>query len=406
MTKTPTDPIRFIHTADWHIRDTQYGRAFRGDDVTRSVWEVVDRAIAEKVDFIINGGDTFQIARPSGPMMDLLFSVHAKLKAAGIPMFIVTGNHDMAQPSFLSLPDYAGTAPDEQLAGVICLDNRTVSYKGVRLAGFPGLPWQEVAPAIAAMEPVDILCWHGAVNEFVPFEMDNAWSMADMPRGKAKAWLLGDIHLPGRQRMEDGTLVAYPGPIELQERGEPAVKKIDFYTLADGWRDAPFPEPFEYELDTRKVVFLTIGDEQQADQAIGVVRQAVLDNPARPPMVFLSYTREMKFAVTRIRELLDLRSTIFRAANVKAVLKLAVRRGEAGAAMPLLDAVVGQVVPAGTPNHEIAIAISRPGVDVRQLLGMWVEQQLTMEGLPGAPEPAAEPKPAPALIQAETEELF
>ena len=185
-----TTPIKFIHTADWHICDYQYGRTFRGEDVTRSVWEIVDLAIAEKFDFIVNGGDTFQIKTPSGGMLDLLFAVHQKLKAAGIPMFIVTGNHDMMEPSFLKLPAYAD---NEELAGVVCIDNRVIEYKGLKIAGFPGHPWQEVAPLIAALEPVDILCWHGAIDAFVPFPMDNAWAWGDLPRGKAKAWLLVEL---------------------------------------------------------------------------------------------------------------------------------------------------------------------------------------------------------------------
>lgn len=392
-----TKPITFIHTSDWHIRDMQYGRSFRGADFAKAAHQVVDIAISNKVDFILNGGDTFQINRPSGPMLDLLFKIHMRLRAAGIPMYTVTGNHDMAAPSYLEFPGYSEDSLGQGRGGVICIDNKIIDHDGIRIAGFSGVDWREVVPVIQSWkDPVDIICWHGAVEEFVPFPMDTAWSMLLMPQKVCKAWLLGDIHLPGRQRMEDGTLVAYPGPIELCERGEPARKKIDHYTLADGWRNAPFPEPVELELLTRPVVFLTVNDDKEADQALSRVREALLANPDCPPMVFMSFARAMKTSVVRIREALDLRTTVFRAAPKGCAYEATPHSAALDAeGRPLgrvsLPAVIDQVVAPGTPLNAIAQILGDKDADVRYQLTRWVDQQQLPEGaaIDAAQSPAA-----------------
>ncbi len=129
------DKIRFIHTADWHILDMQYGRSFRGDDFRRAISQVVQYAVDNKVDFIVNGGDILDKDRPSGSMMDFLFDVDRRLSRAGIPMYTVTGNHDAADPSFLTLPGYKRERTD---AGIVCLDYKHIAAPGgLRISGYP-----------------------------------------------------------------------------------------------------------------------------------------------------------------------------------------------------------------------------------------------------------------------------
>jgi hypothetical protein len=97
-------------------------------------------------------------------------------------------------------------------------------------------------------------------------------------------------------------------------------------------------------------------------------------------MVFMRYDRPMKSFVKRIRELLDLRVTIFRAAVSSAVYKVGVRRGETGVGRPLLAGVVDQVLPPGTPLNPLAQILAEPGADIRLHLTHWIEEQLSLGG--------------------------
>lgn len=387
-TKETEETVKFIDTTDWHIRDIQYGRRFRGDDFRRAINQVIDLAIRYKVDFIINGGDTLNINRPSETMLDFLFVIHNRLLEAGIPMFTVTGNHDASEPSFLRFPERTSSNPG--LGGIICIDyEQQIKIKGVSIAGWPAIPFgppkvdgvrgtgdgTSLLERLTAAPPVDIAVWHGALEEFVPFPMRDSGSMFELPAGYARAWLVGDIHLRARKRLTDGTLVSYAGPVEMCDRGEPAQKFVDYYELKPGWRAAPFPEPIELQLDTRPVIFLSVADEPQADQALAKIRQAIRENPGRAPMIFARYAREMKPWVNRVQEIIDQKETVFRAASFSSVYRGQVHAGQAGG-LPSMASIVDEVLPVGSPLNALAQKLVMPGALSRHEITTWVEEAL------------------------------
>lgn len=386
----PSDEVKFLHTADWHIRDIQYGRKFRGQDFRESILKVIDIAINNQVDFIVNGGDTLHINRPSETMLEFLYEVHNKLKKAGIPMYTVTGNHDASDPSFLRFPEK--NSQDKGLGGIVCIDNEVVTHKGIRIAGFPAIsfgprPGEDGTREIDAelgttllerikrTEPVDIAIWHGALEEFVPFPMRDSGSMHDLDPDFARAWLLGDIHLRARKRLNNGVLVSYPGTIEMCDRGEPADKFVDFYHLKPGWRSEAFPEPTELQLDTRPAIFLSVADDAQADQALKKIRATIANNPCQSPLIFARYAREQRVFVNRVNELIDPKDTVFRAASFSSTYK-----GPVGAAtesvLPTLSGIVDEVVAPGTPISELARKLVLKDVQTRHEIVTWVENTL------------------------------
>lgn len=97
-----TRKIRFLHTADIHL-----GAPIRGlcdvspewmlalQEATANAWErVVNAAIEHEVDFVVIAGDLFDSARPSYGDYLRLFQGLERLDEAGIPSYLVTGNHD------------------------------------------------------------------------------------------------------------------------------------------------------------------------------------------------------------------------------------------------------------------------------------------------------------------------
>jgi len=386
-----------LHTADIHLRDRQYARSFRGDDFRTALHRVIDIAIARKVDAIINGGDTFQTNRPSPRLQAILLEAHGRLTQAGIPMLSITGNHDAADPSYLEFPAlyeyYKGMdrMPDEKemdayladrkmidRSGIVCIDNAVYTLpNGMTVAGYPAAVDNAAMLAEQEANPADIVAWHGAVAECVPFPMRNSLTLSDLDIPGVKAWLLGDIHLPSVMRTPQwGALVAYPGPIEFCEGGERAIKKVDIYPITS--KDADFPDPEFIELPGRPVVFLTAADEAQADQACEKVQQTIRDNPGVGPLVFLRYDKAVSGIVTRLNDILDPKDSVFMSGVFQT--KFQSTPGVGGQCLkPDMAEIVSEVVPVGTRLHQLAMQLSRRGVNPRQILTEWVDAQLATQ---------------------------
>lgn len=383
----------FIHTADWHLRDTQYGRRFRGEDFWLAAQDVLRIAEEVKARFIINGGDTFQVSRPSGAMLDMLWKTDRQLKALGIPMYTVTGNHDAASPSYLTFPDYdrypaegglpkpdaLGDGGVEKVSGVVCIDFRTVQVPGtdIRIAGYPAISGEAFLKELKENPPqADFIVWHGAVREFCGFPMEKAITLADLPTGLCKGYLLGDIHVTSTERLSDGTMVSYPGAIELCEKGEAAEKTVDIYEISEGFHANPLLDPMRYPVKTRPVLFLQVMDDEQADEALDKVKAAVRINPDQQPLVFMRYHTDMKAAVARIRGALDMSKTVFRAGRIPSG-----GGSQAGApgrmgALPELTEVVSEVLVSGTSGHGLAVQLCNPEANHRMLITDWVEDRI------------------------------
>lgn len=93
--------MKFIHTADIHFGVENYGRVDQRTgihtrllDFERALNFIIDRAIAEKVDFFLFSGDAYKTATPSPTQQKLLMSCLFRLYKENIPVIIIVGNHD------------------------------------------------------------------------------------------------------------------------------------------------------------------------------------------------------------------------------------------------------------------------------------------------------------------------
>ena len=119
------ETLTFIHAADLHL-----GAPFRGLRAVSETWgarladaiaqaydRVIDAAIDHDVDFVVIAGDVFDLSRPSYGDYAHFFEGLARLDRAGIPTYMVTGNHDPFtswQRSFAELPPSAVMLPADQ----------------------------------------------------------------------------------------------------------------------------------------------------------------------------------------------------------------------------------------------------------------------------------------------------
>ncbi len=101
------DVVRILHFSDLHIGVENYGRvdpatglSTRLTDFLHSLDQVVEYALSEGVDLVILAGDAYKGRDPSQTHQREFAVRLSKLTGAGIPCFLLVGNHDL--PSVVS----------------------------------------------------------------------------------------------------------------------------------------------------------------------------------------------------------------------------------------------------------------------------------------------------------------
>jgi len=94
--------MRILHFSDLHIGVENYGRvdshtglSTRLLDFLAALDEVVEYALAQKVDLVLLAGDAYKGRDPSQTQQREFARRLARLSSAGIPTFLVVGNHDL-----------------------------------------------------------------------------------------------------------------------------------------------------------------------------------------------------------------------------------------------------------------------------------------------------------------------
>lgn len=84
----------FIHIADTHLGNEQYGVHERFNDFSRAFWDITRVAVERRVDFVVIAGDLFN--KRSIDARTLMHAIEGlkSLKEKGIPVIAIEGNHD------------------------------------------------------------------------------------------------------------------------------------------------------------------------------------------------------------------------------------------------------------------------------------------------------------------------
>jgi exonuclease SbcD len=287
--------MKLLHFADAHIDMTNYGRhdpetglPLRVLDFLRSLDEIVDAAIAEKVDLVIFAGDAYKDRSPAPTFQREWGRRIIRLSKAGIRTLLLVGNHDLS-PSI-------GRANAIQEFETLDIPHVTVLSKPAFLSaeelGLPaqviGLPWVTRSGLVAATdasaadrESVDanieenitqlLHGWLEKADPSLPTILTAHASVQGAQYGSERTVMLGaDLVLPGSlvrdprldyvalghihksQDLNEGAHppVIYPGSIERVDFGEAADEK--FFIIAEvekgktkvDWRKLEHIRPF------------------------------------------------------------------------------------------------------------------------------------------------------------------
>lgn len=94
--------IRFLHTADWHLGRSLYGRK-RYEEFSAFLDWLTRILEDEKVDALLVAGDVFDTSTPSNRAQELYYNFLCRVAASCCRhVVVVAGNHD--SPSFLNAP--------------------------------------------------------------------------------------------------------------------------------------------------------------------------------------------------------------------------------------------------------------------------------------------------------------
>lgn len=125
----------FAHIADTHLGYRQFNLEEREKDFYSAFEESVDRMISEGVEVVLHAGDLFDEPRP--PIKALVEAKRGieRLKAKGIRIVMIPGNHDLVMRKGNMAPHAIFDGVD-----VLTVDNPSIVIDDVFIAGLPYLP--------------------------------------------------------------------------------------------------------------------------------------------------------------------------------------------------------------------------------------------------------------------------
>lgn len=361
-----------LHISDSHLRPSHLGSLSRGPDFTRALRWCIKYAIDNKLSAVCHSGDLLNDNHPNSQTMADLFSIHQLAREGKMPIYTVTGNHDMAKPSWVEV--IQDTFGDSEY-GFICADNKRFTIPGTTTTvfGLPFLSREELVKAMDAAEPADILIWHGMVKEFVDFPVEGCVSIDDFIVGKWRAVLLGDVHVAGYTHHHN-VLIGYPGSTELCARNE-ALQK---YAFSIAISETEVSEPRMVPIPTRPVRCFRINMEEDLARIISELAKEKFD---RPPLIFIAYNAAVPGVIARIKNAVTADAIVRYEALQEGTLDLA-----ASSATPMVAAgvelqeLVGSFLSDG-PLKDLATQLVSAEVNPKELIQNFVGMRLKeMEG--------------------------
>lgn len=232
--------VKFIHTADIHLDsplrglERYEGAPHLARSATRQALEnLVQLALAEAVDFVLICGDLYD-----GDWRDYstgLYFINQmnRLKEAGIPVFLIRGNHDAASQITLrlTLPEHVRefqwgepeTIILEELG--VALHGQSYAQRAVTENLARSYP-----PPVSGLFNIGLL--HTALEGREGHEPYAPCSVDELVNKGYDYWALGHVH--GREAVHEEPWIVYPGILQGRHVREAGPKGCTLVTLDHG----------------------------------------------------------------------------------------------------------------------------------------------------------------------------
>lgn len=233
--------FRFIHAADLHLGSPFQGLALKDADLAELFVEasrkafstLVDEAVERQVDFFIVAGDVYD-----GDWKDnkigLFFNREiARLERAGIPVFLLKGNHDAESviTRTITLPKNVSEFPTAK-PGTFRLEHLKVALHG------QGFAERSANENLALAYPKPETGWfnigvlHTSLTGREPHAPYAPCSVEDLRSRGYDYWALGHVH--DFEIVAKDPLVVFPGNLQGRSIREKGAKGAVLVTVEDG----------------------------------------------------------------------------------------------------------------------------------------------------------------------------
>lgn len=277
--------IKFIHTADLHLDSPLRGLSLYPDapaerlrTATRDAFQnLVTQAIDENIDFMVIAGDVYD-----GDWKDFntgLFFIRqmGRLRHAGIPVYLLYGNHDAdsEMTRSLELPDnvFVFSARKAETFRIedkkVALHGRSFKVAATTDNLLPGYP----AP-VAGWLNIGVL--HTALEGNAEHARYAPCSVAELQARGYQYWALGHVHEHWVQRGD--VTIAYPGNLQGRHIREPGARGALLVTAEGGEiTDIERLEADVLRWHTVQVDISAVSDRRSAIRAAGLGLERALD---------------------------------------------------------------------------------------------------------------------------------
>lgn len=294
--------MRFIHAADIHLDSPLRGLGSYDDmpvDTLRGAsraafTRLVDEALALEVDFMVIAGDLYD-----GDWKDHNTGIYfarqmGRLRNAGIPVYVLHGNHDAASIMTyrLALPDNVHVFPSRKPSTFI-IDQHKVALHG---RSFPNAA---VTENLAAGYPdpmpgyFNIGVLHTALEGYAEHANYAPCTLEQLHASGYQYWALGHVH---EHRLFPGPVpVVFPGNLQGRHIREQGARGAVLVTCRDGSVESI--ERLEVDVVRWQGVSVDVTDCDSFNEVLSAVRrqlEALLLDPAgdRPRVIRLTLTGE------------------------------------------------------------------------------------------------------------------
>ena len=348
MSSLKKSEVLGMAVADLHLGYRQYGLPERADDFYSAFENVVDQAIALKVEFVILAGDVLNSVYPHSRSVKVLQEQTQRLADSKIKILAIMGNHDNVSPSWHEL------AHGEHLT-----INKVLDVSGIKISGMDYFPDDVAVENLKNVPDCDIFVCHQSFAEFTPFKGSSALKVSAL-NTEVKLYVFGDLHIHELRTLAEGCQAGYPGSIELNSSSEPFEKRFWLLHCAPGKSITVEPR----KIRTRPVLTADVVSEEdltKVSSAICKQHDSYLSDPdlkrlyGGKPLVYVTYDLAVTAAVPRLRALVG-EKCILRMAPVAVTNMVPVRYDQARDIVDIRN-VLANFVPAGSPEFATAIRL-------------------------------------------------
>jgi DNA repair exonuclease SbcCD nuclease subunit len=244
--------FKFIHAADIHLDSPLQGlEQYDGAPVDeiraatrRALENLIELAIDREVDFVLIAGDLYDGTWKDYNTGLFFVSQVVKLRDAGIPTYVITGNHDAENKMTKSLPlpenpDQTKVMLSSRKAETIVLEDLGVAIHG------RGFASPKVSENVVDSYPMrhEGLFNIGVLHTSMDSESDGEHAryapckIADLCQKQYDYWALGHIH--ARAIRHENPLIVYPGNLQGRHIRETGEKGCMLISVDDGGSATP-----------------------------------------------------------------------------------------------------------------------------------------------------------------------